>query len=290
MAVTVEEKSTTMPDLVGLPIAIARKIVENANLIIGDILFEETPSPRGVVTRQRPRGGSPVSPEQPVILFVSRSSLINFLPGIYQHADEDSGGFLRNFLWLAQHQLQPIEESLDQVHTYFAPLLTPAKFLPWLSSVVAFTIDEDWPEAKKRLLIKKAIQLYQLRGTRAGLAFFINIFTDVQPEFLENFWPFDGFQIGCSSTVGVDTILMGYIERGHCFTLKLPLAMEDISFEMIKKIHTIVELEKPAHANYYMIFYEKPVVDTLTYMQLGVQSVVGLDSWVGGAEPQIESQ
>src|SRR5262249_60829871 len=93
---------------------------------------------------------------------------------------------------------------------------------------------KEWHEPKKRILFKRAIQLYKLRGTVRGLKLFLEIFTDVEPEIYENQWPFDGFQVGVIATASIDTVLIPPVDRAHCFTVSLPMSLAATSIDLIR--------------------------------------------------------
>ena len=120
-------------------------------------------------------------------------------------------------------------------------------------------MDEDWPEGKKRYLLRRAVDYYRIRGTVKGLKLFLSIFTDVEPEIIENAWPFHGFQIGVHSTMDFDTIIFPVVNVSHCFIVDIPLDPESISEYTIIKIHDIIRAEKPAHTMYYLRFKGKKV-------------------------------
>ena len=288
------DPAVTMPRLVGLPLDKARRAVSHFGFMLETVRYEESENGdevgAGTVIRQVPEPGSPATGAMPVRLVVGAQSWRDFLPSIYQKEDDQSGGFLREMLWIFRHQWEPVEEILKRLPSYFDPWEAPRTFLPWLGSLLALTLDEEWPEEKKRRLISMVVALYQLRGTLRGLKLYLEIFTDTSPEIFENEWPFNGFQVGVSSTIGVDSIIIGYIDPAHAFTVKLPLPVEDTRPEMIRKIHRIVATERPAHTNYYMIFTEKELED-VEFMQVGMQSMIGVDSWIGetGEESQWEA-
>lgn len=68
-----------------------------------------------------------------------------------------------------------IEASLTRVHCHFQPDTpdgidrAPAVFLPWLARWVGISLRDDWDTDTRRRFIARAIPLYRLRGTRAGL-------------------------------------------------------------------------------------------------------------------------
>src|SRR5439155_14541872 len=133
-----------------------------------------------------------------------------------------------DLLWITQHLFGSIEDILDIVHTYFDPLESPKEFIPWLAGWTAMILEEDWALEKKRKLIKKAIELYKIRGTVKGLKLFISMFTGHEPEIIENDWPFRGFQIEISSGIGIDTVILPPVNRAHTFVVEMPLAYKEI--------------------------------------------------------------
>jgi len=152
---------------------------------------------------------------------------------------------------------------------------------------VALSLEQDWPEAKKRSLIKKAVELYHLRGTPRGLRVYLRIFTGVDPEIIENVWPFSGFVIGQSSTIGVDTVLMHAVNTSHSFVVKIPLPIDEVDTPTIRRIHRIIEQEKPIHTDYYLVFAEREDDDDGdTGITVGVSSTIGVDTWIQGAEAE----
>lgn len=271
-----------MPRLVGLPLDKATRAVRHFGLLLETVRYEESDNGDriGRIIRQVPEPGKEAPPATPVRLVVGSQSWRDYLPSIYQMEDDRAGGFLREMLWIFRHQWEPVEEILERLPSYFDPWEAPRTFLPWLASLLALTLDEEWPEEKKRRLIAMVVALYQLRGTLRGLRLYLEIFTDTSPDIYENEWPFNGFQVGVSSTIGVDSIIIGYIDPAYAFTVKLPIPMEETRPEMIRKIHRIVASERPAHTNYYMIFTEKELED-VDFMQVGMQSMIGVDSWIG---------
>jgi phage tail-like protein len=272
----------TIPNLIGLDIEKVEKICRLDNIKIRTVEFSESLEPEGKVLIQNPDPGQPVEGNE-LRLVISGKSYLDFLPNIYRQYDTRQGEFLKRFLWLMKHPQMQIDRTIKDIHTYFEPFNTPKKFLPYLASVLALVLDESWNEAKKRELIANIVRIYKLRGTPRGLALYLKIYTESEPEIIENYWPFNGFQVGVSSTIGVDSIIIGYIDRAHCFTVRIPQTIENTPMNMIRKIHAIVLAEKPAHTNYYMVFAETEVEDA-DFMQIGVASMIGVESWVGESE------
>jgi phage tail-like protein len=243
-----------MPDVVGMPYNKARLILENAGLTLEGVVYQESYEERDSVLTQKPARGQMVYTGEKVLLGVSRESYIRWLPSIYQRHDINGRNFIRDLLWIVQHLFGSIDETLDSVHKYFDPYESPEKFLPWLASWSAMVLDEDWPTAKKRRLIRKAIELYRVRGTVKGIKLFLSLFTGAEPIVHENEWPFKGWRIGVTSGIGVDTVVLPPVNLAHAFILEMPISYKDVSTETMVRIHEIIQMEKPANCQYYLRF------------------------------------
>lgn len=243
-----------MPDVVGMPLKKARLLIENAGLALDGLVFQESYEERDAVLTQKPARGQMIYTGEKVLLGISRESYIKWLPSVYQRSDINGRNFVRDLLWIIQHLFGSIDETLDRVHTFFDPYEAPEKFLPWLASWSAMVLDEDWPLAKKRRLIRKAIELYRTRGTVKGLKLFLGMFTGNEPIIRENEWPFRGWRIGVASGIGVDTVILPPVNLSHAFIIEMPVSYKDVSTEAMVRIHEIIQMEKPANCQYYLKF------------------------------------
>lgn len=103
------------------------------------------------------------------------------LPALYQ---EDP--FAQAFLAALDEVLAPVIHTLDNLDSYFDPYLTPDDFLRWLGTWVAIAIDDQWSLARRREAVARAVEIYRLRGTAAGLGQQIEIYTGGTVEIIEN--------------------------------------------------------------------------------------------------------
>lgn len=307
------DNSAEMPPLEGYDLRKATKILKAAGFPLDKVRvrYIESEEPRGQVVRQYPDAGEKIDLQNELYqmeLCVADTNVLEFLPSIYQRSDISGRNFLRDFLWIFEHIFNQTKMKLDNIHTYFDPLETPPDFLPWLGSWVAMVLEEDWPEIKKRNLIRKAVELYHLRGTVRGIRIYLKIFTGVEPKIIENHWPFEGMTV-CpwpmeaedpntgkpyddpeiakiashpdwkGSTIGEDTILMPWVDRAHVFTVELPMQQAQIELDTLKKIHRILDREKPAHTDYYLIFQPEPEKEEDFGIEVGIRSTIGVDTW-----------
>lgn len=281
-----------MPTVEGLRLENARLMLRNAGFVAErvQIRYEEAYKPEDDVIRQSPAGGALIGVDTPIELVVSRRSLLHFLPQVYQKQLQNGGHFLREFLWVFDHIYADLQRKIDGIHHYFDPLEAPERFLSWLAGWVALTIDQEWPEAKKRKLIQQAISIYGSRGTVRGMKLFLSIFTGVEPKVMENRWPYRGFRVG-RARIGVDSIVLPPVNLAYCFMVEVPAQFADASDEMILKIHDIIRMEKPSHAAYYLTFAVTETKEQLQPFLIGLGRVgIGEAGVVAGmhSRPEVE--
>ncbi len=139
-------------------------------------------------------------------VFFPRISYLRYLPAIYWEpaANRD---FLERFLSLFETVLQDTETNIAMLSRYFEPFATDSAFIPWLASWLALAVDESWPEAKKRLLLAQAHDLYKKRGTVEGLASLIALYSDHRPIIIEHYDRLSPMILGQQPALGVNTVL-----------------------------------------------------------------------------------
>jgi phage tail-like protein len=212
-------------------------------------------------------------------------SLLAYLPAIYQQQAEKEGDPLRALLSVFEDFFSGIEKKIDTINNYFDPYLTPAlpdkngkDFLSWLASWTILELDESWSEKKKRYLIKNAALLYRYRGTFTGLKYIIEQFFDIEVEIKEWNWP-DGMKIGTRSSIGVNTILIEKTDIDLSFMIILKPSNFNIENRdhFIRKIRTVIDLEKPANTRcYFHLEFPGEEERKIQFMTIGINSIIGL--------------
>ncbi len=152
------------------------------------------------------------------------------LPALYQ---EDT--FAQSLTGALDDVLAPIFASLDGLPAYLDPAMAPADFLDWLSGWVGVTLDETWPLERRRQLVADAAQLYRSRGTVAGLAAQVAIYTggDVAIE--------DNGAAAWSATPG------GAVPGSAAPLLKVRVTVDDPNAVSLARLEALVATGKPAH-------------------------------------------
>lgn len=110
----------------------------------------------------------------------AESSYLRYLPPIY-----GDHPFLGRFLMGLEALWAPIEQLVDHFDFFIDSETTPAFFMEQLATWLGLTLDEKWPQAKRRAVLQEAGELYRWRGTRRGLSRYLEIYTGVEPEIEE---------------------------------------------------------------------------------------------------------
>jgi phage tail-like protein len=275
-----------VPDVVGRPLNKARILLEDAGLPKVVTLYRESYEDRDTVLDQKPARGQMVYEDTEVTIWIARRGLLEHLPAIYRRSDAVGRNLVRELCFLFEHMFDSVERNLDEGWRFYDPHVAPVDFLDWLANWTAFTLDLDWPEAQKRALIKRAVDLYRIRGTRRGLALFLQLFTGHEPDIQENTWPFKGFRVEGEGAehgarIGLDSVVLPPVELAHCFVVKMPIKFDEVSPEMVIRIHHIITMEKPAHTHYYLQFAEeKGDVELREFFAIGLRSGIGIGAEV----------
>jgi phage tail-like protein len=270
-----------VPDVVGRAANKAQIQLEDAGLTKVVVLYRESYEDRDTVLEQRPTRGQMVYEGTEVTIWLARRGFLEHLPAIYRRSDAVGRNLVREVAFIFEHMFDSVERKLNDSHRYYDPLLAPPEFLSWLAGWTAFVVDLDWPEAQQRALVKRAVDLYRIRGTRRGLALFLRLFTGHEPDIVENTWPFKGFRVESDARIGMDSVILPPVDLAHCFVVTMPIKFEAVSPEMVIRIHQIIQMEKPAHTQYYLRFAEeKGDVELREFFSIGLRSGIGIGAEV----------
>ncbi len=109
------------------------------------------------------------------------SYLKEYLPAAYQ-ADEVSALFIDRFLANVEGTYTVLEGKIEQAQALFDARTAAAEYLDWLAGWFGVGFDREWSEAKRRLFLTHAIELFNQRGTVAGLIRAIRLALDPCPD------------------------------------------------------------------------------------------------------------
>ena len=275
-----------VPDVTGKPLVKAKILLEDAGLRRVITLYRESYEDRDTVLEQKPPRTQMVYEDTEVTIWVARRGYLESLPAIYRRSDAVGRNLVRELCFVFEHMFDSVDANLTDGWRFYDPHVAPIDFLNWLSGWTAFSMDLDWPEPQKRALIKRAVDLYRIRGTKRGLALFLRLFTGHEPDIEENTWPFKGFRVEAEGAelgarVGLDSVIMPPVDLAHCFVVTMPMKYETVTTDMVIRIHQIIQMEKPAHTHYYLRFAEeKGEVELREFFAIGLRSGIGIGAEV----------
>jgi phage tail-like protein len=272
--------------VLGRSLTKAQILLEDAGFKKVVTLYRESYEDRDTVLEQKPAKGQNVYEDTEITIWVARRGYLENLPAIYRRSDAVGRNLVRELCFLFEHMFDSVEVNLVDGWRFYDPHIAPIEFLNWLSGWTAFSLDLDWPEPQKRALIRRAVDLYRIRGTKRGLSLFLRLFTGQEPDIEENTWPFKGFRVEAEGAeigarVGLDSVIMPPVDLAHCFIVTMPVKYETVTSEMIIRIHQIIQMEKPAHTHYYLRFAEeKGDVELREFFAIGLRSGIGIGAEV----------
>jgi len=152
------------------------------------------------------------------------------LPAVYQ---EDP--FAQALTAGLDDVLSPIFASLDNLDSYIDPDLGPGDFLAWLAGWVGTELDEAWPEQRRRALVRRAVEIYRVRGTVGGLRAHLELITGGRVEIVES------GGVAWSAQSGAD--LPGQAEP----RMTIRIYVDDVAGIDTRALDRLVSASKPAH-------------------------------------------
>ena len=168
-----------------------------------------------------------------------------------------------------ERRFEGLEEEIADLHRLFEPDHTPARFLGWLASCAALSLDASLSVERRRKLVARMIPLYRIRGTKAYLEQLLALHLETPAVVDEEERP--PLQIGQHSTVGKDTYLAGSAPHSFRVILEFPKRDWQGIEAQSRLARRVIDLAKPAHTAYELNVKSHR-------MQIGVHSTVGVDT------------
>src|SRR5438132_10681045 len=116
------------PPLLGLPLGQARRMAKKRAQAKIEFKLVDSEAKALTVVRQFPEAGDELNEARVIKVEIATRPAINYLPGIYQDADEENADFLQRFLLITTHLTSGIEENLEVVPELCDPRSTNAKW------------------------------------------------------------------------------------------------------------------------------------------------------------------
>jgi phage tail-like protein len=220
-----------------------------------ELLFQQAAG-RFVELELRLHGSGRSSPKiRALRAYYPRFSYAAYLPDVYRE-EAVSASFVDRFLANFEGLLTELEGRIAATEVLFDRAAAPASALDWLASWLGATLDPEWDEARRRLFIANAVELYRTRGTRRGLLAAIRVAVDRCPQEAGLFA--DDRQSGPFGFRMSEAFAQGDAAAAHRFTVLAPVDLSSTPTERLRlreQVFAVVERERPAHAAFDVQLY-----------------------------------
>ena len=236
---------------------------------------------------------------------------LRYLPAIYQQ-DPGSREFLTRLLALFESLLADPGQLMDTLPRLIDPWAAPdesqAPWLAWLAGWLALDLDDTWDEARRRLIVAEAFELYGRRGTTAGLRRLVSLAAGAPAYVHEGALRAGAWRLQGASTLGVDTQLSPAYPQGatlgatavldqtvllaagqdsaplfgtRILDLTVQLYAAELPNPAIRdRLQALLEREAPAHLRCRLSLIEPA-------LRVGLQATLGVDTILAGPPPAL---
>lgn len=131
--------------------------------------------------------------------------------------------------------LAPIIATLDCIDAYIDTEIAPEDFLAWLGTWVGVVVDDNWPLERRREFVRRAVELYRIRGTVSGLTGMMEVVTGGEVQIAE------------TGGVAVSAAPNGPLPGEPQPRMSVRILVDDPSTVSLKVVDAVVAEEKPAY-------------------------------------------
>jgi phage tail-like protein len=231
-----------------------------------------------------------------VSLLVATEGYGRFLPQLYNRGiqretatGKPEADFLRRFLLVFQTLSHETETRIAYRAMIGDPVRMEPRFLPWLASWLDFTLDERIPVTRRRIFLRRAVELFKWRGTVHGIREMIKTLTGLEVDIMPRRGP-QPMELGncalsrpeepeeAEASGGRGISLLPYVThagehlltsprfaREEYFTIvldhrdKLLGRYRDRLAELLEQVARVTQHERPAHLDFVICFKDEEV-------------------------------
>ncbi len=194
-------------------------------------------------------------------------SFVDYLPEIYRE-DEQHTGFLERFVGIFQSIYVDLEDKIDITPLKYDVDYTTKDFLNWIADWLSIEDASLWGEIKLRKLIKEAVKIYKMKGTKRAVAKIVQEYIGIEPVIVEQFDVKENMYYDKQKEV-VERL---FGNNGYVFTVMVPSAYIKDSegyMELLKVINSVKPVDSTCNL---VVLNDQIYLDSHCYM--GINSFI----------------
>lgn len=146
-------------------------------------------------------------------------TFMDYLPEYYRKNSERNS-FLERFIGIFQSIYVDLEDEIDYTPTRFDVDLTNKDFLSWICEWLSVKDAAIWGEKRLRKLVKEAIKIYKMKGTKRAIAKIVQEYVGIEPIIVEQF----DIKNNMYYDIQKDIVENLFGDNGYIFTVMIPEA------------------------------------------------------------------
>lgn len=198
-------------------------------------------------------------------------SFIDYLPEIYKE-EENNSKFLERFIGIFQSIYVDLEDKIDYTAIKYDVDRTTKDFLSWIGDWLSIKNASIWSEEKLRKLIKEAIKIYKMKGTKRAVAKMVKEYLGIEPIIVEQFDVKENMYYHKQKEV-VEKL---FGDNGYVFTVMVPQAYIKDTESYVELLRVINEVKPVDSICNLVVLSDQIYLDNHCY--------VGINSFITNTE------
>lgn len=200
-------------------------------------------------------------------IYFPRQSWMRYLPEVYQASDRDQ--FLERYLAVFQTLYETMNDRIRGIPGLLDVDRTQGEYLVWLAGWLDIAGSQMWNTSQLRQLLRQAVELYRMRGTREGIRRMIRLYTGGEARIVEHH-QLDPYRRDENSRQAL-TRLYGSSADQISIVMEKTYVPDQETYHALLRV---IEEMKPAQIEVDLVILEP-------YMYLGGHTYMGINSAFG---------
>lgn len=170
-----------------------------------------------------------------------QKSFVDYLPEIYRE-NQKKDSFFQRFMAIFQSIYVDLEEKIDYTPVKFDIDRASKEFLVWIADWLSIKDMSIWGEEKLRKLIKDAVKIYKMKGTKRAISKIVQEYSGIEPIIVEQFDVKNNMYYETNREI-VENL---FGDNGYTFTVMLPggyIKNSERYIELLRVINSVKPID-----------------------------------------------